>query len=82
MVDSTVIVSVLTRCELLDSVFDLKATQMNVQCSPIRELKLYKLYSSHNVLETTTNTYDAKNEDAVEENWHELQESRQSGMVR
>ena len=60
------VVSVLTRCALLQSVCDLKAAQMNVQCSLIQELMLDKFELGYNATEVTKKIYYAKDEGAVD----------------
>ena len=54
MVCRIMIVGVLIHA-LLHSICYMKATQMNVQCSRIWELTLYKLEMGHNALEATKN---------------------------
>ena len=48
VVGSIVVVGVLTSGALLQSKCDMKAIQMNVQCSLIREVKLYRCKLGHN----------------------------------
>ena len=55
VVGSIVVVSVLTCCILLHSMKDLKAVQINVQCSLIQELILYKFELGNNIMEATEN---------------------------
>ena len=57
MVDSIMVVGVLTHCALLHCVCDLKATQMNAQWSQIQELMFYEFKPAYNVLEATKNIY-------------------------
>ena len=49
------LVGVLTHYPLLYFMCDLKATQMNVQCSLIREFMIYKFKLSHNTVEAIKN---------------------------
>ena len=63
IVDSIVIAGVLTRCALLHSVCDMKATQINVQCSLIWYFMLHGFKLGHNAAETIKNIYCAKGED-------------------
>ena len=51
-VGSIMVVSALT-CVLLDSLCDLKAVPMNMQCSLIRELMLYEFELNHYTVEAT-----------------------------
>ena len=60
------IVGVITRCALLQSVWDLKDTLMNVQSCLIRELMLYEFRLNHNVIEATKNICRAKDDGAVD----------------
>ena len=53
VVGSIVIVSVLTRCALFQSVCHLKAAQMNIQFSLNREITQYQFELDHNIVETT-----------------------------
>ena len=55
MVSSRVVVGALRYCVLLHSVCDLKAILMNVLCSLIWELMLYKFKLSNNTVEVTKN---------------------------
>ena len=55
MVDSIAAVSVWTRCALIHSVWDLKAAQINVQRTLIRELVFYEFKLGHNATEVTKN---------------------------
>ena len=64
---SIMVVSVLTCCALLHAICALKATQMNVKCSLIWELMLYKIKMGHNLAETTKNIW-AKGEGIVDHN--------------
>ena len=48
VVGSIVVVGALTRCALLPSVYDLKASHMNVQCCLIQELTLKEFELSYN----------------------------------
>ena len=50
LVGSILVAGVLTHCALLNFVCDLKVAQMNVHCSLIQELKLYKFELSHNAM--------------------------------
>ena len=47
-------------------IVDLNATQMNVQCSLIGELKIYKFELCHNSVEAMKNIYWVKGEDTVD----------------
>ena len=60
------VVGALTYCALLHSVFDLKATEINMQPSLIWELMLYKFKLSHNTAEATKNICYAKDEGTVD----------------
>ena len=56
MLGSVVVVGALTCCALLDSMCDLKATYMNVQCNLIWEVIFYKFELGNNaVTEATKN---------------------------
>ena len=57
VVDSIVVVSVVTCSALLHYLFDLKAAQINVQCG---ELMLYKFKLGHNVTDATKNMDSVK----------------------
>ena len=61
MVGSIIVISVLTHCELLNCMCDLKA----IQCSLIQELMLYKFKLGYNTAETNKNVCFAKGEDTV-----------------
>ena len=65
MIGSIVVVGALTCCALLNSVRDLKAVQMNVQRSLIREVMLYKFELGHKTAKATQNICCAKGEGAV-----------------
>ena len=63
VVGSIVAVGVLTRCALLDSLYDLKAAWMNVRrTSLISELMLYEFDLDHSTAETSTNIRCVKGE--------------------
>ena len=87
---SIVLVGALTRCALLHSMCDLKATQMDIQRSLIRKIMLFEFELDQNAAEATKNICCAKGEYAVDHsvvrrcsrNSLELQESQQSGKVR
>ena len=49
VISSIVVVSILICCALFHSIGDLKDTQMNVQCSLIQELMIYKFELGHNI---------------------------------
>ena len=66
VVGSIVVGDMLICCALLHSVYDLKVTQMNVQCSLIQELILYKFEVGHNATEETKNISCGKIEVAVD----------------
>ena len=55
----------LTHFTLLHSVCDLKATQMNVQCSLIWELMFKEFKLGQNIVEAIKNMFYAKDEGAV-----------------
>ena len=55
-----VVVGVLIRCALLYSVCNLKAAQMNMQRSLIREFMLYEFEPGHNTAEATKNIFVRK----------------------
>ena len=60
------IVGALTCCALLLSLCDLKAAQMNEQCSLIQILMLYKFKMGHNSAKATKSIYYAKDEGAFD----------------
>ena len=62
---SIMVVGVLTCYALLHSMCNLKAAQMNVQCSLIQELMLYELKRGHNAIEANKNICCAKGENTV-----------------
>ena len=49
------VVGALTNCVLLHSMCNLKATQMNMQCSVMWELMYYELEVAHDAMEATKN---------------------------
>ena len=65
VVDSIVVVGVLTYA-LLHFMCDLKAAQLKVQCSLMKELMLYEFELSHDAVESTKNICCIKYEDAVD----------------
>ncbi len=60
MVGSIMVVGVLTCCALLQLVYDLKALQMNMQCSLIQKFLLNKFEMGHNTANATKNNCYAK----------------------
>ena len=66
VVGSIVVVGALTRCALLQSVYDVKAVQMNVLSSLIREFMLYEFELAHYAAEATTNICCTKCEDTID----------------
>ena len=60
------VVGALASCALFHYVYDLKATQMNVQHSLIQEIMLYKFEEGHNAVKATKNFCCEKGEDAVD----------------
>ena len=66
MVGSIELLRVQTRCTLLHSMCDLKATQMNVQGSLIRKLIYYKFEVGHNTVGAIKSIYFAKGEGTVD----------------
>ena len=58
--------SVLSYYSLLQYLFDLKATQMNMQHSRIQELVCYEFKLSHNVLEATKTISCVKQESTID----------------
>ena len=86
MVGSIVVVGALTRCALLHCVCDLKAAQINVGYSLIRELILYEIELSNKVAEATKKICWAKGERTVNRSTTEeislwSQDTRWSGKV-
>ena len=69
VVGSIVIVGVLTLCALLHSFYDLKAAQMNVQCSSICKLMLYEFELSYNPPEETKKICCMKGVGAAAHRW-------------
>ena len=63
---SIMVVGVLTYCELLHSVCDLKAAQMIVQRSLIWELMLHELELGHNAVKAIKNICCATGKGAVD----------------
>ena len=57
----------LTCCVLLHSMCDLKATQMNVQCTLIQELIFYEFDLGYNAVKVTYKICCVKGEDAVDQ---------------
>ena len=53
-------------CVLFQSMYDLKATQMDMQQSLIRELRLYKFVLNDNATEAMKNIYFSKGEGAFD----------------
>ena len=68
MTDSIVIEGAQTHCSLLNSVYDLKATQMNLQRNLIRKFMLYEFQLGHNATEATKNSCREKGDDTVDYN--------------
>ena len=68
VVDSIVVLGTMTCCALFHSAWDLKATQMNMQRSLIREFVLYEFEQRYNVAETTKNISCVKGKRAVDHN--------------
>ena len=66
IVDSIEVFGVLTCCALLHSMYDLKAAQMNMQCSLIWELMLHKFELGHNASEAAKSFYWTKGERTVD----------------
>ena len=66
VVGSIVVIGSLTCYALLHRKWDLKTTQMNVQCSLIRELMIYEIELGHNVTKATKNICCMKDEGAVD----------------
>ena len=66
VVDSIMVIGVLTCCLLLHPTCDLKASQMNMQRSLFQELMLYEFERGHNTAETAENICCAKAEKAVD----------------
>ena len=50
-----VVVGTLTHCAMLQSMYDLKSTQVNTQHSLIQQLILYEFKLGHNVIEVAKN---------------------------
>ena len=63
---SIVVVSAMTCCVLVHSMYDLKAAHMNVQQSLIWELMLYKFELCHNAVEAAKNIHCTKGKGAVD----------------
>ena len=82
VVGSIETIDVLTCCALFHSVCDLKVAQMNVQCSLIWELVLYKFRLGHNTTETANIICCTKGEGTVdrESNPGRLGESQDSWL--
>ena len=59
------VVGVLTCCALLHSVFDFKATQINIQHSLIQEVMIYVFEHCQNAMEEIKNIYCAQGEGIV-----------------
>ena len=66
MIGSFIVVGVLTHSVLLHFTCDLKATKMNVQCSLIQELMLYKFELSCNATEVTKDICCVKDDGTVD----------------
>ena len=66
VVGTIMIVGALMHYESLHSMCDLKAAQINVQCSLNWEFMLYKFEQSHNAVEATKNVCCAKSESTVD----------------
>ena len=66
VVGSIVVVGAMTRCALLNSVFDLKTAQMNVPHRLTWELMLHKFELGHIVAEVTKNIYCTKDGGTVD----------------
>ena len=66
MIDSMMVVGVLTCCTLLHSVYDLKAIQMNVQHSLIQKIILYKFELGHNTADVTKKNCCSNGEGSVD----------------
>ena len=66
VVGSIVIVGALRCCALLHSVYDLEATQMNLQRCLTREIMLCEFELSHNTAEATKDIHYAKSEGVVD----------------
>ena len=67
MVGGIVVVAVLTHCELLLLVYDLKVTQINVEHSLIWEFMLCNFELCYNAAETTETIYESElSHDAAE----------------
>ena len=65
VVGSIAVVGVVIHCPLLHSICDLKAVQMNLQCSLIWELMLYEFEQGHDTMEVTKNICCMKSESPV-----------------
>ena len=63
VIGSIVVVGVLT---LLQSVYNLKAAQMNVKCSLMHKFMLYEFELGHNTAEPTKNIYCVKGDGTVD----------------
>ena len=74
MVGSVMVISVLRHCARLHSICDLKASRINVQCSLIWELMIYKFKLGYKAAEAIKNIYCAKDEDAVDHSKQRVQE--------
>ena len=66
LVDSIEVVGALSRCTLLHSVCNFKATQMNVQHSLIQQPMLYEFKLGRNTTEATKNICCARDDGAVD----------------
>ena len=66
MVGSIMVVGAQTCYTLIHFMCDLKAIQMNVQCSLIQEFMLYEFKLDHNAAEATKNICDVKDKSVVD----------------
>ena len=69
LVGSIVVVGVLTCRALLCSICDLKALQINMQCTLIQEIQFYEFELGHNTKETTKKIFYVKDEGIVDHSW-------------
>ena len=65
---SIMVIGVLTCCALLHSMCDLKATQMNMQCSLIWKLMLYEFKLDYNTVDATKNICGTKYGGTIDHN--------------
>ena len=68
VIDSIMLAGMLIHWALLYSRCDLTATEMNIQCSLIKELMLYEFKMGHNVTEATKNICCVKSEGTFDQN--------------